>query len=105
MIGSVVGVILGPGGVFFLLVRKAINGSSEAIHRVETSVGTISEVQAEDHDTLIRAVTTLEAMKSDEVDYKRLVERHSLAIERIVQRCDLIHGSRPTVPPRAGTEL
>ena len=90
-ITAIVSAVLGPGGVFFLLVRKAINGGAEAIHRVERNVSEIKVVQRADHDTLTTVVGKLDAIKGAQDEYHPIVNKHSVQIGQLRERCDLIH--------------
>lgn len=88
---ALLGVALGPGGVFYFLVKRGLNGAVQAIERTDKTVGKIAAVQTLDHDRLVQAVTTLDALKEEQKHYNTLVDRNTKAIIAVQSRCEVLH--------------
>lgn len=88
---GVVSLAVGPGGVFYFLVKKGLNGTVAAIERTDKTVGKMSALQNMDHDRITQAVTTLEQIKNENHYYHKLVDEHTKAIVAVETRCEVLH--------------
>lgn len=91
IVASLIGVAVGPGGVFYFLVKRGLNGSVQAVERMDRTLGRISAIQSMDHDSLTKAVTALEQIKQENRHYHKMTDQHARDIVAIQSRCDLLH--------------
>jgi hypothetical protein len=90
-VAGLIGLAVGPGGVFYFMVKKGLNGSLDAVARMDRSIAKISSTQDKDHDTLTKTCATLEVIGGESARYHRVVERNTLAIAAVKTRCDIFH--------------
>jgi hypothetical protein len=90
-IAGVLGVAVGPGGVFYFLVKRGLNGSVRAIERTDKTVSHISKIQVVDHDRLLGVMAALDQIQETNRHYYRIVDEHTKNIVQIQSRCDLLH--------------
>ena len=88
---GVVGFAVGPGGVFYFLVKRGLNGSVESLNRMDRSIDKISRTQDRDHDALTRAVNTLDSISEESSRCHQQSERNARDIATARARCDILH--------------
>ena len=102
IVGIIVALIalsVGPGGVFFFLVRgmnKSMNGAAEATHRIEKNMKegfvTISSAQDRDHDIIIVMGTTVDSLSSEVQMRREVAEKQEKALTIIATRMEMNQG-------------
>lgn len=99
---AVVGMAVGPGGVFYFLVKKGLNGSMEAVFRTEKKVEEIQKDLKKDHDSLTIAVEGLRmvVVKAEHLEMETTATRNEMIRLRTV--LDLYHGRRSPHPQLKG---
>lgn len=91
LICGLLGVILGPGGVFYLLFKRGINGTVESVKGIEKTLSKVSGLQNMDHETLVKVGSALEAIQQAQKHYHRLVDENVKSIVKIQTRCEALH--------------
>lgn len=88
---GLVGLALGPGGVFYFLVKKGLNGSVEAIDRMEKQTSKISAIQNMDHDQITTMSANLSTLAKEFSRTQRKTDLHETQLASMRARCDLLH--------------
>jgi hypothetical protein len=88
---GLVGLALGPGGVFFVLVKKSLNGTVQSIERMDRTINKMSACQNLDHDSLTKAVAALEDLRVASSRYHSKVDQQAITLNGMRIRCEMLH--------------
>jgi hypothetical protein len=91
VIVALIGIALGPGGVFFVLVKKSLNGTVQSIERMDKTINKMSACQNIDHDALTKAVAVLEDLRLESGRYHAKVDRNTITLNGMRIRCEMLH--------------